>query len=167
MWYKQVWCRLLPPKCCGTAAFLMQVSTVSQQWEFVTDITVVCEDTYEMRLLLYNSDCSLRKTDDDMAVLLGLQCQNTGLWWGIDIHGCYSLVKIAFAPICTGRTIDEYDVTIPVSYICVTSQISCGDITILSQKRLSLGTMAKSAIENCFSGIVCSGHQHDQIACKK
>ena len=25
---------------------------------------------------------------------------NTG-WWEIDIHGCYSLVKIAFAPICT------------------------------------------------------------------
>ena len=24
---------------------------------------------------------------------------NTG-WWAIDIHGCYSLVKIAFAPIC-------------------------------------------------------------------
>ena len=24
---------------------------------------------------------------------------NTG-WWKIDIHGCYSLVKIAFAPIC-------------------------------------------------------------------
>ena len=23
------------------------------------------------------------------------------LWWEIDIHGCYSLVKIAFAPICT------------------------------------------------------------------
>ena len=25
---------------------------------------------------------------------------NTG-WWEIDIHGCYLLVKIAFAPICT------------------------------------------------------------------
>ena len=24
---------------------------------------------------------------------------NTG-WWEIDIHGCYSLVKIAFAPVC-------------------------------------------------------------------
>ena len=24
---------------------------------------------------------------------------NTG-WWEIDIHGCYSLVKIVFAPIC-------------------------------------------------------------------
>ena len=21
-------------------------------------------------------------------------------WWAVDIHGCYSLVKIAFAPIC-------------------------------------------------------------------
>ena len=62
------------------------------------------------------------------------------------------------------RTIDEYDVTIPVSYIRVTSQINCGDVTILNQKRLSLATMAKSAIDNCFSRIVCSGHQ---IACKQ
>ena len=27
---------------------------------------------------------------------------NTG-WWEIDIHGCYSLVKIAFAPICASE----------------------------------------------------------------
>ena len=27
---------------------------------------------------------------------------NTG-WWEIDIHGCYSLVKIAFAPICARK----------------------------------------------------------------
>ena len=80
VWYKQVWCRLLPPKCCCTAAFLMQVSSESQQWEFVTDITVVYEDTHKTRLLLYNSDCSIRKADNDMAVLLGLQCQNTGLY---------------------------------------------------------------------------------------
>ena len=50
------------------------------------------------------------------------------------------------------------------SYIRVTSQINCGDVTILNQKRVSLATMAKSAIDNCFSRIVCSGHQ---IACKK
>ena len=52
----------------------------------------------------------------------------------------------------------------PVSYIRVMSQFNCGDVTILNQKRLSLATMAKSAIDNCFSRIVCSGHQ---IACKK
>ena len=89
---------------------------------------------------------------------------NTG-WWDNDIHGCYSLVKIAFVPICAwARTIDEYDVLMPVSYIRVTSQINCGDVTILNQKRLSLATMAKSAVDNYFSRIVCSGHQ---IVCKK
>ena len=62
------------------------------------------------------------------------------------------------------RTIDEYDVTMPVSYIRVTPQINCNDVTVSNQKRLSLATMAKSVIDNCFSGIVCSGHQ---IACKK
>ena len=51
-----------------------------------------------------------------------------------------------------------------VSYIRVTSQINCGDVTILTQKRLSLATTAKSAIDNCFGGIECPGHQ---IACKK
>ena len=62
------------------------------------------------------------------------------------------------------RTIDEYDVTMPVAYIRVTSQINCGDVTILSQKILSLATMANSAIDNWISRIVCSWHQ---IACKK
>ena len=62
------------------------------------------------------------------------------------------------------RTIDEYDVTMLVSYIRVTSQINGGDVTILNQKRLSSATTAKSAIDNCFGGIECSGHQ---IACKK
>ena len=51
-----------------------------------------------------------------------------------------------------------------VSYIRVTSQINCGDVTILNQKILSLVTTAKSAIDNCFGGIECSGHQ---ITCKK
>ena len=72
--------------------------------------------------------------------------------------------KDRLRPFARARTIDEYGVTMPVSYIRVTSQINCGDVTILNQKRLSLATMAKSAIVNCFSGIVCSGHQ---IACKK
>ena len=53
-------------------------------------------------------------------------------------------------------TIDEYDVTTPVFYIRVKSQINCGYVTILNQKRLSLATMAKSAIDNCFSRSVCS-----------
>ena len=34
----------------------------------------------------------------------------------------------------------------PVSYIRVTSQINCGDVTMLNKKRLSLMTMAKSEI---------------------
>ena len=36
------------------------------------------------------------------------------------------------------------DVTMPVPYIRVTSQIKCGAIAMLSQKRPSLATMAKS-----------------------
>ena len=60
--------------------------------------------------------------------------------------------------------IDEYDVTMLVTYIRMTSQINCGDVTILNQKRLPLATTAKSAIDNCFGGIECSEHQ---IACKK
>ena len=46
-----------------------------------------------------------------------------------------------------------------VPYVRVTSQINCGDVTILSQKRPSLAAMAKSAIDDWFYiGIVCSGH---------
>ena len=41
---------------------------------------------------------------------------------------------------------------------------NCGDVTVINQKRLSLATMAESAIDNCFSRTVCSGHQ---MACKK
>ena len=41
-------------------------------------------------------------------VFLTHKAVNTG-WWEINIHGCYSLVKIAFAPICAARTIDEYE----------------------------------------------------------
>ena len=69
-------------------------------------------------------------------------------WWRSPLH--------QFA---RARTIDEYDVTMLVSYIRVTSQINCGDVTILNQKRLSLATTAKSAIDNCFGGIECWGHQ--------
>ena len=53
----------------------------------------------------------------------------------------------------------------------MTSQCQCptfawrhrSTVKILNQKRLFLATMAKSALDNCFSGKVCSGHQ---IACK-
>ena len=60
-------------------------------------------------------------------------------------------------------TIDEFDVTMPLNNIRVTSQINCGDVTILSQKRLFLAPMAEPAIDNCCNGFVCSGHL---IPCK-
>ena len=62
------------------------------------------------------------------------------------IHQWRSLLR-QFA---RAATIGEYDVTMPVRYVRVTSQINRGDLTILSQKRPSLATMAKSAIDNCF-----------------
>ena len=40
-------------------------------------------------------------------------------------------------------TIDEYDVTMPVPPVRATSQINCDDVTIFSQKRPSLWTIAK------------------------
>ena len=70
---------------------------------------------------------------------------NTG-WWEIDIHGCYSLVKIAFA---RAKTIDEYDVTMLVPRYRVTSQINCDDVTMLSQNGQSLATIAKWANDVC------------------
>ena len=45
----------------------------------------------------------------------------------------------------------------PVPNVRVSSQINCDGVAMLSQKRLTLATMAKSVIDNCFSGIVCSG----------
>ena len=36
------------------------------------------------------------------SMILTRYAMNTG-WWEIDIHGCYSLVKITFAPIGTGE----------------------------------------------------------------
>ena len=77
-------------------------------------------------------------------------------WWEIDIHGCYSL----FRQFARARTIKEYDVTLPVPHNRVTSQIGCGDVAMLSQKRPSLATMTKSAIDKYF--FVGSGHK---IAC--
>ena len=50
----------------------------------------------------------------------------------MDILGCYSPMKIAFVHV---RTIDEYDVSMPVSHVDMTWQISCGDITMLGQEK--------------------------------
>ena len=89
--------------------------------------------------------------------------RNTG-WWEIDIHGCYSLVKIAVAQIraCkNNRRIWRHNASTPVR---MTSQINCGDVTMLSQKRPSLVTIAKSAIDYWYSGIMYSEHK---IARKK
>ena len=61
------------------------------------------------------------------------------------------------------RTNDKYDVIIAVAHVRVMSQIRCGDVTMLSQKRPSSATMVKSAIDTCFSGIVCSGHEMQQF----
>ena len=41
---------------------------------------------------------------------------------------------------------DKYDVTIPVFRVRMTSQINCGDVTMLGQKRPPLATMAKWAL---------------------
>ena len=57
---------------------------------------------------------------------------NTG-WWEIDIHGCYSLVKIAFAPIGAGknnRRIWRHNVSTSRSR---DDTISSDDVTMLSQ----------------------------------
>ena len=81
--------------------------------------------------------------------LLTRQAMNTG-WWEVDIHGCYSLVKITLGQFAHARTIGVYDVTMPVTSVRVTSQINCSDVTMLNQKRPSLATTAKSAIDICF-----------------
>ena len=54
-------------------------------------------------------------------------------WQKNDIHGCYSLVN-----------------TLPVPWVRVTSQVSRYVVTTLSQKRPSLATIAKWAIDDCF-----------------
>ena len=62
-------------------------------------------------------------------------------------YDCYSLVKIAFTK--HARTIKEYDVTMPVHHIDVTSQTNQGDVTMLSQKRPFLAIMVKWVIDDC------------------
>ena len=52
------------------------------------------------------------------------------------------------------RTIDQYDVTMPVPHFRVTSQINSGDVTMLSKKRPSLETRQHQRSIIAFSGIV-------------
>ena len=59
---------------------------------------------------------------------------------------------------CT-RTINEYDLKVPMPCIRMMSQINCVDVTMLSQKRLPLATMGKWVITDCFSGFVSSAYQ--------
>ena len=62
------------------------------------------------------------------------------------------------------RTIDKNYVTMPAPRVHATLQISCGDVTMLGQKRPSLATMAKWAVCDRFlKRIAWSGHK---IACK-
>ena len=56
--------------------------------------------------------------------------------------------RLPLCQIVHARTIDEY--AMPVARVCVTSQVNCGDITMLSQKIMPLVTMAKWAIDECF-----------------
>ena len=74
-------------------------------------------------------------------------------WWEIDIHGCYALVKITF--VLHARTINEYDVTMPVPWVQLTSQINCGDVTMLSQKRPLLGTIVNWVIDDLYLVELC------------
>ena len=53
------------------------------------------------------------------------------------------------------RTIDEYEVAMPVTHVRMTSQINCGDVTMLSQNRPPLATIVKSAIDDCFLVELC------------
>ena len=81
-------------------------------------------------------------------------------WEEIDVRGCYSLVKITFAPICAENTLDESDATMLVPHVHMTSQINCGDIKMLSQKRSSYEQKSRNQRSVIgFSRIVCSGHK--------
>ena len=55
-----------------------------------------------------------------------------------------------FCQFARARTIDDYDVTMPVTGVRVASQINYSDVTMLNQKKTSLATMAKSAVDNYF-----------------
>ena len=95
-------------------------------------------------------------------------------WWEIDIHGCYSLVKIAFAPICPCKNnprIWRHNasssrlrvVTDPLwwHHNAKSETIVLGDNCEMSERWLFL---AELCVQDIFSRIVCSGHK---IMCKK
>ena len=75
------------------------------------------------------------------------------LWvrWFVDFRS-RSQVKIIGQSLHEWPKIDEYDVTMVVPGVRVTSQTNCGDVTL---KTPALVLMAKWVIDDCF---VCSGH---------
>ena len=73
---------------------------------------------------------------------------NTG-WREIDIHGCYWLVKISFVQFSRAKTVDEYDVIIPVPR----------DVT----GQLSFTTMEDWAIGISLGEFVYSGHEKARL----
>ena len=84
-------------------------------------------------------------------------------WWEIDIHGCYSLVKIAFAPFGTcknNRRIWHHNASTPRSRD-VTDQLWWRHNA--KSERPSLRQLRNERPMIWFGGIVCSG----QIASKK
>ena len=156
--------------------------------------TVQCIDAYSYKWLSLNSNmkdsCKCRPRTQLWGWDTGCLCYNTTftprlcfrICRGIQYRVFYTLSReyrvvrnrysrLLFTgedrllrQIARARTIDEYDVEMLVPHVRETSQINCGDVTMLSQKRPSSAKMAKSAIDNCFSEIVCSGHK---IECKK
>ena len=136
------------------------ITFISLECCFVGHFNMISYDFHMLILCFTNICCFL--------VILWYWCSvfwNWFIWLSYTLGPEYRVMRRSpLRQFVHARTINEYDVTMLVSYIRVTSQINCGDVTILNQKRLSLTTMAKSAIDNCFGGIECSGHQ---IACKK
>ena len=86
-------------------------------------------------------------------------------WWEIDIHGCYSLVKITFAPICVckdNRWIWHHNASTSLSHV-VTDRLWRGHNVMLEKTVFSdNGEMSNQWL--FFSEMGCSGHE---IACKK
>ena len=64
-----------------------------------------------------------------------------------------------------GRTIDEYDITMLVPCVHMTSQINFGDVTMWSQKRPSLATMAKMSDWWLFLAEMCVQHMQEITGC--
>ena len=89
---------------------------------------------------------------------------NTG-WWVIDIHGCYSLLKIAFAAVnaCkNNRRISRHDASISCS--CDVTDQLWRRHNAKVEKTLLWRQWRNERSTIVFSEAVCSGHT---IACKK